>query len=468
MKCNNCRKNVTDNSNYCEFCGESFLEIEQDINLDMSHINEKNTDQINEAKQIIKKNKLIIGIVAAIIVVVIGGIFTLGYIKSQPLSDSEIKESLIGESVSIGNKTIKLSDENIEKIKVKNRSTEKKKSDHVNLELVVNYKKTKITLDQDISYYYNEDKKEWVKNYSTTNSVKNIETKNKFEDEISKGIKKLDTISNNYDYYTTVYGYQVSKISNYSFESEGIDREFTADIELSNGVYTTTGEIEGTAYYDFSSMSWKLDYVSIEKINDSKENKEIDSDLLNKIVKEYLGDSNVSYKYKVGEDEKITYFDINTDMISEIKVNNTTAKEDTNQLRLEIEGKASNGVVTNIDFSGVVMIPLRIGEDADTDTELEIKNVQVEVPGIEKIKELLLDENLGSDKIKLAEADTFKETEKYDKYVGYYYVNGTIEINGEVKEVQVKFALKKPYKKDYSWELSGIYEKSSFSYIEFK
>ena len=52
--------------------------------------------------------------------------------------------------------------------------------------------------------------------------------------------------------------------------------------------------------------------------------------------------------------------------------------------------------------------------------------------------------------------------------MGYYYVNGTIEINGEVKEVQVKFALKKPYKKDYSWELSGIYEKSSFSYIEFK
>lgn len=469
MKCNNCNKEIMNNQNYCEFCGECLVdENNANINIDTTASDEMNARQVREAKELLKKNKLFIAIAAAAIILVIGAVFVFGYIKSKPLSESEIKDSLVGQTIWLNSETIELTDKNISNIKVVSRSTEKKSKDEVLLELKVKYKKATIYLDYNAIYYYNSDKKEWTPSNLYVNSIQKLETKDNLDDVIINEIKGSETIYNSYDYYSKVYGYQVSDVSNISYEGKAENRDFTADIELSNGVYTTVAEIEGSAYFDFSKMKWSVTNIEITDISEAKENKKVDEDLLLKVAKEYLRDEYAEYKYKVDDKDYTMNLYISSDMITEIKINNYTTKDSDNQLRLEIEGKAESGVINNIEFTGVLMIPLKIGEDSDTDSEIEITKVEIEAPDLDLIKEGILDEKVGSDKIKLADAETFAETSRYDKYMDNIYVNGTITLNGESKVVQVRVTLKNSYDKDASWEVYSIVDEKSYGFRKFE
>lgn len=469
MKCNNCNKEIIGNRNYCDYCGECLVdESNTIINIDTTASDEMNSKQIKEAKELLKKNKLIIAIAAVVVILAIGAVFIFGYIKSRPLSDAEIEKSIIGQTISIQGKNIKLTDKVLSEVKIVKRTTEKKYRDNIMLELELNYKDTKIYLDYNATYIYDSNEKEWKSSNLYLDSLTKIETKDKLDKIIEDEIKEYETINNSYDYYTKVYGYQISELSNITYEGEAQDREFTAEIKLSNGVYTTAGEIEGSAYFDFSTMKWDVNNVSITDISEAKENKEVDNDLLLKVTKQYLREEYADYKYMVGEDEETIGLYINNDMISELKINNYTEKKSSNQLRLEITGKANSGVVKNIEFTGVIMIPLKIGEDSSTDSEIELTKIEIEAPDLELIKDGILDKEVDDNKIKLADAETFVETSRHDQYLDNVYVNGTITLNGESKVVQVRVSLDKSDSNEMIWEVYSIADEESYSFRKFE
>ena len=125
-----------------------------------------------------------------------------------------------------------------------------------------------------------------------------------------------------------------------------------------------------------------------------------------------------------------------------------------------------------MEFSGVVNIPLKIGEEADTDSEIEITKVEVKEIKEDFIKDELLDMDFDGKSIKKAVAESFKETSRDNKYVGEKYIDGTVNIDGTEVKMQVQCQLKATEDDDnnvvYKWEVVRICKEDSFLYNKYQ
>lgn len=473
MKCRHCRKEIlNENANYCEHCGESLIKEDLlNVNIDTSSHDQVNAEQIRVAKETVKKNKVAIIIAAVVLLAVIAGISVFSYIKGRPLNESKVEKAVMGQTISVGAKEIKLSDKTIETIKIKSRKTEKKSTDDVTLNIKVKVNKEfTAELEYIASFSYD---KGWKFQSGYVKEVEEINAKGDISDKIIKELKKQDQIYTSD--YESIPGYLIKEIDDMKCKKDDDGYSFSGKVVLTNGLYYTEGKIKGNAYIDTYDFNFSVGTANITDLETAKKEKKEDKDLTLEVIKNYaFSDYHNSYKYtyKIDDRDYSEEYEIYDDDITELKINNTTEKTDDNLLRIEVEGKAKNEDIKNLEFTGVVNIPLKIGEEADTDSEIEITKVEAKEIKEDFIKDELLDMDFDGKSIKKAVAESFKETSRDNKYIGEKYIDGTVKIDGTEVKMQVQCQLKATEDDDYNvvykWEVVRICKEDSFLYNKYQ
>lgn len=475
MKCRHCRKEIlNENANYCEHCGESLIKEDLlNVDIDTSSHDQVNAEQIRVAKETVKKNKIAIIIATAVLVVIIVGISVFSYIKGRPLNDNKIEEAIMGQTVSVGSKEIKLSDKTIESIKIKSRKTEKKSTDEVTLNIKVKVNK-EFTADLKYiaSFSYNKDNG-WNFQNGYVHEVEDIDAKGDISKKIVEDLKKQNSIYTSD--YESIPGYLIKEIDDVNYKKNDNGYTFSGKVVLTNGLYYTEGKIKGSAYIDTYDFDFSVGETTITDLEKAKKEKKEDKELSLEVIKNYAFSSynnSYEYVYKVDDREYSEEYAIYNDSITELTINNITEKPDDNVLRVEIEGKAENEDIKNIEFNGVVNIPLKIGEEAYTDSNIEITKVETKEIKEDFIKKELLDMEIEGKTIKKAVADSFKETSRDNKYVGEKYIDGTIKVDDNEVKIQVQCELKKSENDDdemvYKWEIVRVCKDDSFFYKKYQ
>lgn len=468
MKCNNCGKEIIDYShNYCVKCGEKISDSTDD-NIESNFSNEASKidfkEQIDSSKEFIKKNKKMVAIIGCIVGVIIIAIIAFSMLSGRTLSASKIKENLIGKSIYIGGADVLLSDDSIKDIEVINRETVKKESDLVKLQLELDLNGVDIKTEYTVHYYYDD---EWVYSDGYMGEIIEAKPEKSPEDALKESIKEITLYS---QVGNSVSGEYVKEISNISMDGNGLSNKFTADILLSNGVISQVGKIKGTINFSIDDLQWKSYSVYITELEDIKVEEKIDDESLKESLKKAIGGSTYGttyyYKYKDGETEKSVGFSIGSDVISEISIKDTRYIEDKESIRVELSGKVKDDkILKELSFSGTVSLKASFNSYSSNNIDIKIDSVELEYPTIEFMRESILDADVDGYAINTEEANSFVEDNRNVKRINFIYINGKISINGEVKEIQLKYILKMKDGK-YVWNLYGVYSKGSYGYTE--
>lgn len=451
MRCSNCNKEINPQSNYCEYCGE---EINSNKN-NIEYNSELNSQQINDVKNTLIKNKKIVAIIAGVIVLAIAVVVGIKIFKGQPLSENEIKKEIADKTIIVANKEIKLNDKNIEKFKITKRKTDSKKTDSINIEIKLKYKEMKATIDYYVNFYYSEDK--W-KLYSNDYEVTDIDIGEDPLDAIKEAIMSEELLFTSD--YIEVDVSQIKSIGDIEYDKD--NETFEAKVEFTNGIYKTDGIINGKIYLDTSELIWNVNSIQITKINKATKESKVDEKVINETVKAFLMEKTFYgwvYKYEKDGEIEEKYVLLPPKSISEIKVIDYLEQEKEGVIKIEFEGKASDEIIKNAEFKGSISIPVTIGEDEYDFVDTDVIKYELVGPEESEIIQQILDYKVYDKKISASIAKSFKRTKEFTRDINEYYVNGTVDINGEIKNIQVEFNLSEDNDTDkLYWEVYDVYE----------
>lgn len=230
-----------------------------------------------------------------------------------------------------------------------------------------------------------------------------------------------------------------------------------------------TYEVSGKAVYDINYMEWKFEDNKF----DSKVKESVhvldktDDEMLSEIAKEAISRSYFKYEYKVGDRNLSRGLSISDENISEIKVNNCMLYNNDTQVRMEVEGTASMGAIEKIAFNGIIYFEASVTSSYIDEYEVSVSELKVKDITGDEIKDLLLSQKVNNTSITVSDAKTFKETERNnlgDMFV--QYVNGTIEIKGESKSVQIQCEID-TNDDNYQWKIKRVYTEDNSNYKKF-
>lgn len=468
MKCNNCNKEIIDASqNYCNFCGESLNNNNDPVELTGEVNSGVTKEQLESAKEAIVKNKKMVGIIAGVIALIAVVIGIVTFMSGRPMSESKIKKDVIGQSVYIGGKSFTITDENLKDFKLVNRNTVKKASDTVELEFKLELEEADATIGYFVQYYYD---KEWTYSSGYMSGVTSIDPKTKPEDEIEALLKESGLRIKNGG---TVQGSLIKEISNIKVEGTDEKRTFTGDITLSNGVSSQKGSVEGDVEFNLNDFKWTVTTPYIVDVKGVEIESKIDEKMLKAIALDVVG-GNVSgngkvynYKYLDGENERNTSFTLTKDIITDLTIKNPSYIEADNVIRMEIEGKAKGDVISDLSFSGVILLNSSFDKNILKESDVSITAISIEELKADKVKELILDKKISGTKINSDIAKTFVEEKRNSTEVVREYINGKITIDGTEVPVQVQAQVVLNGGK-YAWKVSGIYKDDHYAVKKFE
>lgn len=479
MRCCNCKKEINEQDNYCIYCGENLnsnftLNENIEFNIDNEGSKEamkvalnKSTEYGKQAVEFIKEHKALSGIIAGVLVVIIVLLSIFSAMRGKPLSESKVKELIMGERMYICSEDITLSKDNISDFEIIDRQSKKKSYDNITSKFVIDLDGIKVEVEAsiDLDYY---DKK-WEVSGIFENDILSIVVEEDPSEEVLNELFEYAYIideNSNTIYFDDEY---VKEITNLKFSGENESRDITADLVLSNGIMEMTYEVSGKAVYDINYMEWEFEDNKF----DSKVKESVhvldktDDEMLSEIAKEAISRSYFKYEYKVGDRNLSRGLSISDENISEIKVNNCMLYNNDTQVRMEVEGTASMGAIEKIAFNGIIYFEASVTSSYIDEYEVSISELKVKDITVDEIKDLLLSQKVNNTSITVSDAKTFKETERNnlgDMFV--QYVNGTIEIKGESKSVQIQCEID-TNDDNYQWKIKGVYTEDNSNYKKF-
>lgn len=466
MKCINCKKEVKDESIYCVYCGEELSNIDNDdikynYNVDNQKIYNQTKTNIKEygakVKGFVSKNKMVTMIGALVILALIIGLTTIGFLKGRPVNKKEIQSYLIGQELQVDGVRYLIKEGQIKSLEITSRKSVKKQSDKI--QGVITLDLDNVTVEADIGFdlLYNKKGNEWTFGFLNRQEIKEIEPKIDINDSI-KDLLKNASINYSYNEIDLKEGL-LKDITEIKVNGTGLRRDGTAQLFLSNGVIETTVSVDFEAEFNLEEGSWKLnsDYLNNKVINKEKVAENIsDKDKKDFVLSAFANGLSFIYKYKDGEYDNYKNISIEKDNISEVKINNFMEYEDT--IRVEIEGQAVSGDISKINFSGVINLKLSLSTTTRSETEVTIDVVELRAVDVDELKKELLKFKLEDKLITVAIADSFKlGSENKDSRMFDKVYDGTLSVNGKEEKVKVNTSIKyNDETKKYQWNLTNI------------
>ncbi|PRR80211.1 double zinc ribbon domain-containing protein [Clostridium vincentii] len=466
-KCDNCNKPINKGERYCTSCGEDLKNGEEgtsDFNSDPYMNMAEAKEQLGQLKGFIMKNKKISGIVGAIIAVFVVSLIVFGIMSGMPFSENKIKKELVGKSVNVYGSTITLTDENLESLEVINRETIKKSYDDVNIELEIKLDKAVVTTEGSVSFGYYDN--EWTYSSCYITDIKSIDTDSKPEDAIKDSLKEQTLYEG---YSTEIDGNLITEINNIECgELNSIEgQDFTADIKLSNGIAYQEATVNGIVVFDFDEEVWAITEAEVTDIGKSIKEEKVDEDALKEMLLDALVEES-SFHMERTETNYGGSFKIEKDDISDFTVKNYVLQEG-NKIRAEIEGIAKSDKVSEMAFSGTMIVSSELLDSSYyNDIDVKITSVKIEDPTIEEIKSGILDETVSKTEINYDISNSFKEVKRDKSEVTIQYINGTLTVDGKEVQAQVVMSFEEGYSDEpQSWKVSGVYAQDSSYYKAF-
>lgn len=478
MKCINCKKDVIDGSSFCVYCGEKLsdddtLNGEYNYTVDNQKVYDEVSSKVSEYgttvknnlpgyyekfKAFIVKNKLASIIGAIVIAAVILGIGIFSFMQGRPVSDKQLQSYLIGQNLTLDGSPYEIKNEQIKSLEITSRSSVKKQSDKV--EGVITLDLDNATVEANVKFDLGYDKKnnKWIFNGLRSSDIKSVEPKVDLKDSINDLLKNTK-VKYNYNSVDLKEGL-LKELGNVNINGSGLKKAGTAELTLSNGVVEAKVSADFEAHFNLKDGKWVLnsDYLKAKVIDKEKIAGNLSDDDKKKFVlAAFDNDRSFTYKYKVENSDYSESIILNKDNISDLKINNFMEYKE-NTIRAEIEGQAASGDASKIKFSGVVYLGLSLDKNSNNRTEVTVDSVELANVNLDAMKKSILDFKLDGKQITVAVADTFTlGTENKDSRVFNKIYEGTITLNGEVKNVKTYIRLDYNNKtKKYEWKLDSM------------
>lgn len=463
MRCKNCGKEVDDSHNYCVKCGEKLNDYDKLINselLDNERIEVNNEEKKLSIKDTIKNNKKILAVIGGVVVGLIIVKIIVNMLSGQPLDKGEIRDTLIGNRIYVGQSLIMLSDENIADIEILDRETVNKDRDNVNLKINLTLEMVDIDLEYNVQYYYD---KGWIYLNGDVGEVLEVNPDKGVEEALREEIKNVNIQSS---YGGMIKGDYVKEISNIMVKKDGKEDSFTANAVLTNGIVSQKGNISGKMKFSLDDLRWVIFSTNFEKTEEEVFEEKIDEGILKNLLMDMIGgDEGRDYKYE-NESGNTIRFNIVKEMISEINLKDIDISEDEKYILIQVQGKIRNNIIKDMAFNGEIKLNRNISENSMEHVDINIDSVELVYPTVEEIKELMTYNSLDEKIINKKVADTFVEESRDISERDTIYINGKINIDREVKNVQLRVVLFSN-KGEYFWTILDVYTKDSYLYKEF-
>lgn len=478
MKCINCKKDVTDGSNFCVYCGEKLsnndnLNGEYNYTVDNQKVYDEVSSKVSEYgttvknnlpgyyekfKAFIAKNKIASIIGAIVIAVAILGIGIFSFMQGRPVSDNQLQSYLVGQNLTVDGSPYEIKNEQIKSLAITSRSSVKKQSDKVEGVIILDLDNATVEANVKFDLGYDKKNNKWIFNGLRSSDVKSVEPKVDLKDNINDLLKntKVNYNNNSIDLKKGL----LKEMGSVDINGSGLKRTGIAALTLSNGVVETKVSADFEARFNLKEGKWVLnsDYLKSKVIDKEKIASNLSDDDKKKFVlTAFDNDGSYTYKYKLGNSDYSENIVLNKDCISDLKINNFMEYKD-NSIRVEIEGQAASGDASKIKFSGVVYLGLSLDKNNNNKTEITVDSVELTNINLDSMKKGMLDFKLDGKQITVAVADTFNlGTENKDSKMFDKIYEGTITLNGEVKNVKSYINLNYNAKaKKYEWKLSSM------------
>lgn len=438
MKCKNCNKEI-ENNIYCPYCGE--LIKENELGSD-NHVN-LNEDLGENFVENIKKYKRILGTLGAIVLVIIVGFGVFNFIKGGAVSENKVKELVVGQYVGIYGNEYKITKDNLESFKIKSRDTERKNSDIITADIVLNLDSMKVEAEGYISLiYYNN--KGWEFNNL---SLDNLEvTPNENIDEKLEELLLDESFSLGSSYFTIEEEDSIEDIE-VKDGKDNLEKDFTCNIVTSNGFLKAIIPLEGVA--TFENGEWHISDLtstakSISSVTELEENPE---EGLKDHIENLLEDKNLSFTFVKGEEKET--LNVSSDLLDDLKID--SYEEVTSNIVVQISGTINSGAITNATFKGELTIAKGFNDSYVKYNSLEVSEFELKELDESTIKELLIGKTVDGKTVTESRANTFKITSSEKNGLFSARIKGTINMGDGEKEISITTRLSENSDGELNW-----------------
>lgn len=300
-------------------------------------------------KNKITTNKEISIFIGVLIIIFVGIIIFINFMTVSVLSDTDIKDKLIGSTININGEETYITDSNLKDVDIVSRVTKKNKTDIVDIELRIKMDNGDTVGVGTIEFNYIDSR--WVYTSENIENVRIIETGINNEDFIKETIERNGIYTSDGIRY---HGSSIKSITNIKYSDYNVEGEktFTADIEVTNGDCYENCKISGKVLFNKEDKTWGINSVEVIGQGVVIREKEVDQIILKNIALEEITDGS---SYELKRDDSSEFTSISKDMIKELNITNYIIRDDCT-VRVEVTGNAASDKLGNINFSGVVSI----------------------------------------------------------------------------------------------------------------
>lgn len=238
-----------------------------------------------------KKNKEYLICIIIIFIMLIGIGIIINILTVSVPNNEQIKSLLLNKELNIEENIYNISEENLQEIKVISRVTDKNVSDSVYLKLVINTDGIIYEAKGTVNFKYTDEG--WV--YDSSSKFDKIK-KNYTEVDFKQVITK-DIIENGISCKmgTFIPKSFISKVGNIKFTGKSYkeNREFSAEVILSNGACMQHCNINAETDYNTDTSKWNLINIDLEANNRIIRSNQVNEESIRKEVLEEILDGGV-------------------------------------------------------------------------------------------------------------------------------------------------------------------------------